>query len=623
MTFLQDSPVGDLTRGGQLVIHFLRMIGQVLRKFGWAMIVTTVGTAVLTFMLTTDPYARYLGLRFGTSWVSYAVFQNGNAPTTIDRRDGTKISTTIGALYRSPSMRGATVGLARSAVRSAIYSVVGVGTLFVLIFAWVWRAGTRQREEQHLRGAEIVPARELERHLKKQGRASALKLADIPMIADSETSHISVTGSPGTGKTNLLYRLLSDIRERGDRVICYSPSGDLIRWFCRERHDVVLNPFDQRCPAWELWSECTHPAHYDMIASAMIPAPVRSDPFWNTAARTVCASLISCMHRRNERSLDRFLELLTQVELKTLHAYVSNTEAAPLLDPASEKTAASIRTTAATYARSFKCLPHEGDVFRIREWVAQDNDDRWVFLNARSDQLESVRPLLSTWVEILTNALLSLPESRDRRVWLVLDELPSLFKIPSLGDFLAQGRKYGGCGVVAFQQIGQLRDRYGKEAADVIAGLCSTWVCLRQNDPDTAKWVAEATGQSEIIESNQGLSYGANDMRDGVSLSQQRKIRALLLPSQIMNLDNLEGYIRMPGRVPIGHFKLEFKKPRNRAADFIPRHIELLPPLPEMPATPVSGPTLSGDIFAGLPASLSRPEDLIASSSESAPSTAA
>ena len=52
------------------------------------------------------------------------------------------------------------------------------------------------------------------------------------------------------------------------------------------------------------------------------------------------------------------------------------------------------------------------------------------------------------------------------------------------------------------------------------------------------------------------LSYGANDMRDGVSLSAQRKTRDLILPSEITNLDNLEGYIRLPGQIPKGHFKM-------------------------------------------------------------------
>src|SRR6202008_3089551 len=72
----------------------------------------------------------------------------------------------------------------------------------------------------------------------------------------------------------------------------------------------------------------------------------------------------------------------------------------------------------------------------------------------------------------------------------------------------------------------------------------------------TAKWIAASFGQIEVMESNQGLSYGANDMRDGVSLSAQRKTRDLILPSEITNLDNLEGYIRLPGQIPKGHFKM-------------------------------------------------------------------
>ena len=33
MSLLHSSSIGDVTRGGQLLIHFFRMLGQVLSKF--------------------------------------------------------------------------------------------------------------------------------------------------------------------------------------------------------------------------------------------------------------------------------------------------------------------------------------------------------------------------------------------------------------------------------------------------------------------------------------------------------------------------------------------------------------------------------------------------------------
>jgi len=277
------------------------------------------------------------------------------------------------------------------------------------------------------------------------------------------------------------------------------------------------------------------------------------------------------------RSLARFLELLTDRELSELYSYLEGTSAASIIDPESAKTAISIRTTAATQAHALRFVPGGTDTFNIRRWVTNDSGSDWVYLMAKPDQISSVRSLLSAWLEIFTNSLMSLSASRTRRIWLIPDELPGLNKIPSLDNFLAQARKYGGCGVIAFQQLSQLRDRYGKDgAAESLAGLCATWVCMRQNDPDTAKWVAQSFGESEINEAQHGLSYGASELRDGESLSKQRKKLETILPAQISSLDNLEGYVRLPGEIPVAHFKMEHIPTPTRAEAFVPRQLETI-----------------------------------------------
>jgi type IV secretory pathway TraG/TraD family ATPase VirD4 len=230
----------------------------------------------------------------------------------------------------------------------------------------------------------------------------------------------------------------------------------------------------------------------------------------------------------------------------------------------------SIRTTAATFVRALRYLPVAGEPFHIRRWVHDERQNGWMFLNAQRDQIDSVRSILSAWLEVFANALTSLPPSRSRRVWLIIDELHSLNRIPSLAPFLAESRKYGGCGVIAFHQVAQLRERYGRDGAEALTGACATWVCMRQNDPETAKWIANSFGQVEVYEAHQGLTYGANDMRDGVSLSRMRKQRPVLLDSEISQLDNLEGYIRLPGPFPMGRFRQRWRAPKIVAEAFVP-----------------------------------------------------
>jgi type IV conjugative transfer system coupling protein TraD len=597
MLILQDTPVGDLTRGGQIVLHFLRMLAQVLRKFSGAVLLATLCTSVLVFLVYTDPYDRYLGWRFTTAYLATDVLKNRDQVTHFARPDGSEIEVPMRSIRGSVALHARTQELLHQALRCLWIALLLVLALFVLIVAWIWRSGNRQRQDQFLRGTEVVSGNELAMALRRARRASDVSIAGIPLVDGSETLHILTTGATGTGKSVSIYEILEQVRRREERAIIYSPSGDFVERFFRPRRDHVLNPFDARCPSWDLWQECPEPYHFDMLAAALIPEKGGSgDPFWNDAARSVVACLAQETGRRNERSIRRFLSLL-QGDLPTLHTYLQHTEAGAQIAPESEKPALSIRTTAVTYARSLKYLPLTGPRFHIRQWVHDDEGDGCIFLTAQDEQREAIRPLLSVWLELFTNAILSLPPDRERRVWLIIDELPSLNRIPSLPNFLAQARKFGGCGVLSFQQMSQLRQCYGKDAAESLVGGCATWLCMRQNDPETAEWTAKSFGQVELMEAQQGLSYGANDMRDGVSLTQMRKVRPLLIPSQISSLDDLEAYIRLPGRLPVARLKLKWKPSPKCAPAFIPTagvHAWHALAIPEAPA---AAPTVSGDLF--------------------------
>src|SRR3546814_20392258 len=130
---------------------------------------------------------------------------------------------------------------------------------------------------------------------------------------------------------------------------------------------------------------------------------------------------------------------------------------------------------------------------------------------------------------------------RNRRLYCVIDELPTLQRLPSLGDFLARARKYGGCGILGFQSYPQLEATYGIQDAAAITGYCSTWVALRANDTPTAKHVSENLGQVEQVEANEGMSYGVNDMRDGVNLSRMQVTRPLVMHTEVTTLPNQVG----------------------------------------------------------------------------------
>ncbi len=89
-------------------------------------------------------------------------------------------------------------------------------------------------------------------------------------------------------------------------------------------------------------------------------------------------------------------------------------------------------------------------------------------------------------------------------------------------------------------------------------------------DRDTAQWSADCLGRSEVEGMNEGLSYGANTIRDGVSLTPKRELRALALASEIMRLQNLNGYLRFPGPLPVARIRLDYSNRPKIAERFVP-----------------------------------------------------
>ena len=166
------------------------------------------------------------------------------------------------------------------------------------------------------------------------------------------------------------------------------------------------------------------------------------------------------------------------------------------------------------------------------------------------------------------------PPSPDRRVWFILDELASLNQLESLPTALAEFRKYGGCVVAGLQDIHQIEARYGREEGKAMLGLFNTKIVFRLNDYDTAKRVSDSFGEQETSEMIEGISFGAHQMRDGVSLSDQRKYRPVISPTDLMKLKNLEAYVKMAEVGVLGKIKFSYLNVPLAAPAFCAKNIE-------------------------------------------------
>jgi type IV secretory pathway TraG/TraD family ATPase VirD4 len=198
--------------------------------------------------------------------------------------------------------------------------------------------------------------------------------------------------------------------------------------------------------------------------------------------------------------------------------------------------------------------------FSIRDWINNDKQKGFLFVSSRADRHETLKPLISTWLDIAINSLLSLEQSNDRKIWLIIDELPSLHYLPSLHTGLAEARQFGGCFVLSLQLMAQLRAIYGREKAEATSGLCRNRVILNTPDEDTARWCSDCLGKVEIKEVRESISFGSSDYKDGVNINQQDVQKNIVLPSEIMLLNNLNALIKFAGDFPVALSNFKFRK---------------------------------------------------------------
>ncbi len=117
--------------------------------------------------------------------------------------------------------------------------------------------------------------------------------------------------------------------------------------------------------------------------------------------------------------------------------------------------------------------------------------------------------------------------------------------------------------MAGFQSIPQLTTVYGTSSAQTLLDLFNTQVFFRNTDPNTTEWISKVLGEEEIQEVRENLSYGAETVRDGVSISQHDRKRSVVLSTEITNLPDLQCYVKLPGGYPITKLTMSYKQVGN------------------------------------------------------------
>ncbi len=466
--------------------------------------------------------------------------------------------------------------------RLVVYFIrTGIPTYVVSIPAlllYFSQRARKQAKDKVVRGSILITPRQLIKAIEKDREVVDLPIGPIKLPKTAEVKQTLIIGSPGVGKTNAINAVIERVIERNEKAVIYDYKGDYVSKFYDPATDVILNPLDTRFCGWTIISsEISRFSDVDMVAHSLIPTAFQQDPYWNDAARDVFSGLLQYLYQNNSKTNADLWAAVTS-PIATIADWLKNTlggeKGYVYIQDASSKQAMSVVSVMMQYVKSFEYMSKVDGPFKISEWLTSPEGGR-IFITGFADIKDTLRPILSLAVDLIGKRLLSMPDNYDKRVHIILDEFGTLQRLSSIIDILTGSRSKGGAVILGIQDKGQIDKIYSPQVSQTILSACGNSIMFRVADPTTAKYLSERIGKAEVTEVDQTLSTGVTDLRDGVSLAQRIREKDVVMPSEIMDLRDLEAYLKI-ANYHVSKVNFSFKKREVRHEPFIIRDDLLL-----------------------------------------------
>ena len=452
-----------------------------------------------------------LALGYSAIWEAIALYKTSSFLSPASLYQIIHTAGVMPATYAAPLAAGAAVGLMAGA-------------------ALGWKLGDIPAEI-HVRGSQLTrrPKRLQKAILQASppfsGKNQGIKIhPQIQTTEHLETSHALIVGGAGAGKTTILWPMIQQIMDRGDRAVIFSFKGDFEQRIGAGekigRQFALLAPWDNRSAVWAVGRDIQTRLDAEALANTLIPEPPggsKSDPMWTNGSRSLLVGIISDVQRefgtawgfaelakRSAEALSDFPTLKKIIERESPQAY------SLISGGAQSKTTASFLATISSFLTQVINLGVASDNLKksaagkqwsVNSWLSDASPTpRVAVLGFRPSAKAISQAWGSSLIEQIVLKLSDLPDvSPDqRRIWLILDEVPKLGQVPSITDALETLRSKGVRVILGTQGIDQIEETYSKNIARSWATQTATKIIGRITEPESQKWASSLIGEREL-----------------------------------------------------------------------------------------------------------------------------
>ena len=368
---------------------------------------------------------------------------------------------------------------------------------------------------------------------------------DILIDQHAECRHLLIVGGAGSGKTTILWPLIQQAQARGDRMLIFDSKGDFTQKL--PEPFTLLSPTDARGGRWRVGHDIRTRLDAQALAETLIKENEK-DPMWSQGSRALLVGLVSDLQARTgtQWGMAHLAHAAAAAlgDFAVLKAVIGREDPMSLSLLGGEDAEGPNRTTMGFLVQLSAALTQvinlgvasydlkENPEWSVRSWLA-GRQPPVTILGFRDSARSLSQAFAASVIEQTVRQISDMPDAApdQRRIWLIVDEVPRVGRVPSITDALATARSKGLRVVLGIQSLAQIREAYTRDTATTWAGQTATKILCQTTSPDDQEWCAKLLGDREVDRFQHQVSTQTG--RDGGQHNQswQRVREPVLMPA--------------------------------------------------------------------------------------------
>ncbi len=352
------------------------------------------------------------------------------------------------------------------------------------------------------------------------GKAPTGQQINIPLNNDTLSKHLLFLGGIGTGKTNALFQIISQLNQfltEKDIMIIFDTKGDFYREFYRPGDVVISNDNTakgkERLDYWNIFNEIDYGEHLNEsvveISKALFAEACErtNQIFFPNAAKDIFMACLLHFIRsypltqQTNENLVKYINgsstaqiramLESYDDLKAMGCYISNDDSPQTQGVLSELQQVVREVFIGNFAKT--------GTLSLKNLVKQKGGIR-VFIEYDLSIGRMLSPIYSLMFDMAIKEALSRKRS-EGNVYFICDEFKLLPYLSHIDDAVNFGRSLGIKFMVGIQNVEQIYENYGEERARSILSGFMTSINFRVNDAKSREYIQGLFGKNQKLES--------------------------------------------------------------------------------------------------------------------------